>query len=742
VTERPQTTLDALLSDTDYSVPVTYDTETVGFHGLAVLIQVAKGDGNVLLHEVFLCPASETISLIDWLMQHMLIGFNLTFDHFHLCKLRTLFSMMDDKSKLPIDCLNELAYKEKWARDGLCLKPKSACDLLVLSSEGKHSALMLERNELRIRAVPTMLAEETRLALNQKLQFPDIFFARKKDPSQRFISYPNKRAGFSDLVLKFAPSSALKELVTHFFGTKTTKFKDIPCPEFPPEKKKGYRPFGFWRDYIEAHIEHWHSNPVARDYAYDDVINTRLVWKQFGSPEGGDVNSILACMVGAVRWHGFMVDMEKVMTYLADCEARMNLAPRYTTKSKAYLLECLDEDERELIQLKSTKKQLLEELTESYEGHELGRRAALVLDARRAKYDYDMCRKLMEAGRFHAAAKVVGSLSGRKSGAGGDFNSQGISKKKVCREIFTFKWEGMVLCGGDFESQEMTIADAVFDDEQMHADLLEDTSIHAVFGTYCFPDYDYDQIKATSGTVNDLYKKAKSAVFSTLYGGTASTYKRRLNISMDIATEAFNRYMARYPQMAAKRDEIFGDFEMMSQPNGTGTAVVLKEPNKIMIESMFGFKRDFAPEFSVVRALTEFAHDMPEELTRWDDEIRLERRRGRLQTPSGCLRSSIYLAAFGIQGGIQRAANNHVIQSSGASVCKELERAIWGLQPAGFHPWQVAPLNMHDEVMVVCRPDRVDELTEIVTKTVAGFIEKIPLLAIDWKNDINSWAET
>jgi len=406
----------------------------------------------------------------------------------------------------------------------------------------------------------------------------------------------------------------------------------------------------------------------------------------------------------------------------------------------AYMLETITPEEQALAKIKNTKKQTLEDLIESYEGHELGKRAAAVLDARRAKYDHDMCRKLMEAGRFHAASKVVGTLSGRKSGAGGDFNSQGISKKKKCREIFTFAWKGMVLCGGDFASQEITIADAVFNDPQMHEDLLSGVKLHGTYGTFCFPGQTYDQIIASDGQEPDYYKKAKSAVFLTLYGGTPATFKRRLNIGIEIATEAFDRFLARFPRMREVRQGIFDDFSMMSQPNGSGTKVEIVEPKKTMIESMFGFKRDFGPEFKVVKLLTDFAHDIPEDLLRYDDELTLERRRGRRQTPSGCLRSSLYLAAFGIQGGIQRAANNHLIQSTGASTCKELEIAIWDLQPAGFSDWCVAPLNLHDEVMVVCRPDLVDKLEETVNATVKKMNKKVPLLAIEWKSNLESWA--
>jgi len=68
-----------------------YDTETCGFHGMAVLIQYAEDDGPVTLWNVWREPICDTLKLIEWIMKQETVGFNLAFDQFHLCKLHTIF---------------------------------------------------------------------------------------------------------------------------------------------------------------------------------------------------------------------------------------------------------------------------------------------------------------------------------------------------------------------------------------------------------------------------------------------------------------------------------------------------------------------------------------------------------------------------------------------------------------------------------------------------------------------------
>jgi len=446
-------------------------------------------------------------------------------------------------------------------------------------------------------------------------------------------------------------------------------------------------------------------------------------------------------MVGAVRWHGFKIREDKVKAVMADMAVPMNVAPRSPGQAMTFITEVMDAEEIELAALKDTQKATLIDFATAFDGHPAGDRATAVLKSRQAKYNHDMCRKLLEAGRFHAAATVVGTLSGRKSGKGGDLNSQGISKKEFIRECFDFAWPGMVACGGDFDAFEVTIADAFFQDPQLHKDLLTGRSIHAVFGAMCYEGETYESIMASKGQEDDKYKIAKIVVFRTLYGGTPAGAVKLLGITTKAATKAHDQFMNHYQQIGIKREAIFKDFSMISQPDGSGTQVIKQRPKHVEIVSLTGFRRNFEPEFAVVEAIYNFSQELPDDLKVFDGEIIVKRSRNRRQSPSGALSSSLYSAAFQIQSGVGRAANNHVIQSTGGILCKELEYAIWSLQPAGFTPWQVAPINFHDELVVVTHPDRTGDLEIIVDMSIEKFKEIVPLIAMGWKTNVPDWSQ-
>ena len=50
-------------------------------------------------------------------------------------------------------------------------------------------------------------------------------------------------------------------------------------------------------------------------------------------------------------------------------------------------------------------------------------------------------------------------------------------------------------------------------------------------------------------------------------------------------------------------------------------------------------------------------------------------------------------------------------------------------------------MNIHDEVLSVTRPDKVDEVSKIVSETVESYRELIPLVGMVWNKDMKNWAE-
>jgi DNA polymerase I-like protein with 3'-5' exonuclease and polymerase domains len=246
----------------------------------------------------------------------------------------------------------------------------------------------------------------------------------------------------------------------------------------------------------------------------------------------------------------------------------------------------------------------------------------------------------------------------------------------------------------------------------------------------------YDEIIETQGTDDDLYSKAKRAVFAMLYGGVGHTLKERLGVDLEVAEAAYEKFVTMYSKVGEERRKVFNMFCSMRQPGGLGSNVEWHEPSEY-IESIYGFRRYFTLENQICKALFDLATDPPKE---WRNVKIKVRRRDREQTASGATQSALYGAAFAIQAQSMRSACNHVIQSSGANLTKNLQNEIWQLQPQGVHEFKLMVLNCHDEIMVPAK----NEYHIIVSNLVKDFIkrhsDKVPLLKIDWKDRIDSWA--
>lgn len=752
---------------------IFYDSESCGLHGMMVLLQYAIDDGPIELYDIWRNPIIDTLHLIEWMLEQDNVGFNLAFDHFHLCKIYTIFSLYPDAHAVPEDIIEELAILEPQARDGLCLKPKRSCDLMLWARKGHYQATM-DRKPIKIRRVPTTLAWELASELEKRVKLKDFYFANRKkknEPRWKIVDIEGTTE-FKNIVLKFAPSIKLKVLAADALGHKDDDillFRDIEVDRVWRPKEVGYAPYamalgkpgawdGTWPSVIKYHIDHWANNELARKYAKDDVKYTRELYHYFGDPEPGDDDSELATMVAANRWRGYKIDVEgmKELKNLAISKKRkFASSPKVVRR---YIEEFMSEDEK-LILNGSTKKVILEEVTrlladcptcngngdadcktckgEGIVKHPSAARAQEVLDARKAAKEIENYDKLILAGRFHAAFKIIGALSSRMSGDN-DLNAQGIKKAKFVREKFILAWPGMILCGGDFSAFEVTIADAVYNDPKLRADLLSGKKIHGLFGVHVYPDMTYEEILATEGKADDRYTKCKSAVFAMLYGGTGYTLKTRLGVDIEVAEKAFELFNRQYKGAGRETKRVTELFSALRQPDGIGSKIYWKDPCE-KIESLFGFPRFFTLENQVIKTLFELAESPPKS---WMDiKIKTQRRKdGPSQYVGGALRSAIFGAAFGIQSSNIRAAKNHRIQSTGASATKKVQRRIWDLQPHGVHEWLVQPMNIHDEIMCPCVPEIVESVKETVATVIEELRPTIPLVGMKWMVGLSSWA--
>ena len=510
---------------------IMFDTETCGFHGPTVLIQWAEGvDGDINLHPVWTTSIRETLRLIEMLCENTVVAFNLAFDWFHICQTYTTLQLLGEKvgyDVWPEDHIEEYALLEPQARFGPCVKPVSALDLMLHARKGPYQSTMA-RSDVRIRRVPTQLAQPLADTLGSLIPLKDVYFARFKDPKRRWQVFDIKDdvdeiiPDFKDVVLRFKPSSALKALANDALGIDTEKirlFKDIGLPKKAFPFEHGWAPFalaigspadwkGAWPEKIHLHISHWGYNRLARDYATDDVMYLQKLYAYFGKPDADDDDSILAACVAAVRWRGFAIDIPGLKALrkikVAECE---ELGFNYNAyrKVRIYLEEVLSPTEAAVMRdgkgQVSTKGIILEEIaTWKIESvcddcfgmgclhcedgliktdipHPAAVRAAAVLKARRAAKRVQFIDKLLIAGRFHASVKVIGTLSTRMAGADG-MNPQGVPHDKVFRLLFPLSDGELVLCGGDFSGFEICLMDAAYNDPVLRAKLLTKQPCH------------------------------------------------------------------------------------------------------------------------------------------------------------------------------------------------------------------------------------------------------------------------
>lgn len=749
---------------------IYFDTETVGLHGVAVLIQYAIDDGPIVLFSPWTRPIKETLALIEMFCTHPggVCAYNIAFDWFHLQKLHNLFSLFDPEW-YPDLHIEEIVAKEREAIWGPCIKPVTALDLMLHAVKGPYQSVM-ERKDIVIRKVPSILADRLCTELTKKIPMRDIYFSRKQNKAQRWQVMECREQGqvlpnFKNVVLSFAASKGLKNIAIDAFNLDKTdevlKFKDVELPKHlrpsevgwapfadaaPPSKEKGNKRRLPWNKVIHLHIEHWAYNRRAREYASLDVTYLRRLWEHFGKPEPGDDDSVLACSVASTRWRGYSINKEKIQAQIDRLEAAVAQVPQDPRLVK----KLLDPHLTKLDWMgfsNSTNKRTLEELVtwtaEDENGktiqHPAGAIAANILTARTSAKLLDMFKKILKAGRLHASFKVIGALSGRMSGADG-LNPHGINRADSIRECFTFMDDGEMLSGGDFKSFEISIAEAEYKDPLLRSDLLSNKKVHALFGLFAYPDMTYDDIVRSDGSPDgqeDVYAKCKQCVFALMYGAAAHKIASILGISEEEAEKVLHKFFERYVQVGLSRALIQDRFCSMKQ-HELGGQVYWKDPDDY-IESALGFRRYFTLENTITRELYNLACSPPKD---WNNlRIKIQRRRdGSEQYVGGATRSALYAAAFGLQALNMRAACNHVIQAFGSSITKNTQRRVWDLQPAGICSWKVRPSNYHDELNVAHVPELASEVEAIVKETVESFRPIVPLIGIDWKPGMKDWS--
>ncbi len=540
-----------------------------------------------------------------------------------------------------------------------------------------------------------------------------------------------------------------------------------------------------WPALIKHHIEHWATNANAREYATDDIVYTRALDNHFGNPEPGDDDSVLACAIPLIRWRGMKIDVEGIQQLLAKAEAVIAASPVNINKPaevRAYIGECMCPTELAILE-QSTKKANLQSITnweveeepddtgtEGFQAwsidhneicakcmglgcvrcegtgelkpglHPASKRAAEILRIKEAAKEVELYTKLLKAGRFHPSFNIIGTLSSRMSGGDG-LNAQGIKHDKDVRCMFPLAEGEYILSGGDFDSFEVTLADAVYNDPGIRQILCSGQKIHAYFAMEMYPGVTYEQVLQSDGGKDkdgnkclDMYVRGKSGVFGMIYGGDWNTLVKNFGIPKEVAQAAEAGFFKRFPGIPQARQRVVDMFASMRQmPNGH---VVWHEPHDY-VESFLGFRRYFTLENQIAKSLYELANQPPKH---WRESKIKVVRRDRIQTAAGAVMSALYGAAFALLAANVRAAANHEIQSPGAQITKRAQRRIWDLQPAGVSELLVMPTNIHDEIMCPNLPCMTDKVADVIREVVESYRDKVPLIGMTWFKKMANWA--
>lgn len=821
------------------------DTETLGLHGVPVLLQYAVDDGPVHVVHLWKTPIAESMRLIEMFVEGRVVAHNLRFDWFQLSKwynmCRWLLTRAHvEPTHIPLQHSRGLMAQAEWeSQYGPCLKPVAAVDTWLLASKGEAQSALMDTKAIYVRRIPIGIADALCAELNKATDLPWILFSGKGDETQRWTVTENtdRRTGevdpyWRDIKITFKPSKGLKELAVYLCKhDPPTKFDEIAPPQFPAEE--GYAPFAMllsneskdwlypvrkkqpdgtyretlvptWPGMIQQHVDHWSTNLDAQDYAEDDIHMLRKLFAYFGSPES-DEDGIVACQVASVRLRGFDINVDIVERLRAEsvavvAEAKLNVnSPKQVA---GYVAEALDAMEQLMLKDGCDQKVIdaikvefsLTEIEECYcepenrhqchrcEGRgEVGptgkcescggsklnakgdkckrcagtglsddRKMPVVLrvehieSVRKHTKRVELFDKLLLARRAYPDFNVIGTKSGRMSGASG-LNFHGVDHSDDVRSLFTLAGEAvgswdckqgtqLVLSAGDYSSQELAIAATTMNDDDLMADMQSGKSLHGLFGAAAYETTYEDIIKHKD---DGRYGKSKGGVYAILYGGTFETVAKNMGIEVEVAEAAYNRMIAKYPQMGNTRKKITERFSSMHQDEDG--RIEYRDPPEKFIESVFGFRRYFETEYEIQRMILSVIRNMPQQ---WKDiELKVERTEGKIQSLSGAICSALYGAAYSIQNKIIRASNNHVIQSTGRHLTVGMQAAVWTIQPQGIHPFRLTLMSIHDELAVVCPPQHVDKVNEVIEKKVDEQCQTVPLICIEWFNGNKSWAE-
>jgi hypothetical protein len=343
-----------------------------------------------------------------------------------------------------------------------------------------------------------------------------------------------------------------------------------------------------------------------------------------------------------------------------------------------------------------------------------------------------MLGKFISGGRLYCAYKVVGTKSNRMAGGGvkGGINPQGIGAKQVLRECLTMSDEGEILIGGDFESFEVGIMDAIYNDPNLRNALMSGKKFHALYGVHLY-NMTYEELCSDENAY--FYKKAKIAVFAGAYGAEEDTIARQTGTHVEDARKANRLFQEEYPGIGRAKQRIKNTYNPIKSL-GKGQTEFIPPVDRYAI-SLLGFKRYMYFEYMLAEFFYNLSTNLPKKFRR-DGKVFRKDKTVAIDT---AVKSALFGTCFSICGRIQRAAGNHEIQAVGGETTKELQVELW-VQPVGVLPWECKVMNVHDELIITCIPKHEEEIFSRQKMFIENKKSVIPLIGMTLEKGDNWYA--
>ena len=561
------------------------DTETIGFHGIPVLLQYAINSGPVILHHLWRQPIAKSLAVIEDITNNRVVAHNLRFDWFHLAKFYNTFTQAPDHGLTPLDYSVEQWVEWEWeSQFGVCLRPHAAVDTLIMAQKGKYQSILMDSKPVYVRRVPRMICHEIRETLEAHTDLPGILFAGSNNADKwRIEERKDETTGeldpnWVDLKLVFNPSNGLKDLATHILGYEPfARFDELAQTRKPGEI--GYAPYvkliadenylvregidadqtgkPTWPILVHEHVRHWETDADAQRYAEDDITMLRKLYEHFEAP-ANDEDSELAAQVAVCRLRGFAIDLDKVNENYEKAKAVVasaQLNVNSPLQVKGYVAQALDPMEQIIVH-KGCDQKIIDEIKNeftldsqeecycdngvAFKGTEhetqcprcegvgtVGPGPMPVV--KRVKHVEEIrknIKRIQMCEKLLVAKRLYASFKviGAKSGrmsGADDLNPQGVDRSGDMRSMFTFADEGEILSGGDFSSQELSVMATAFHDEDLVRDMQQGKSLHGIFATCLDDTKTYDEVMEGKDNNVPWAKKLYNTAKSFVY---ASSY--------------------------------------------------------------------------------------------------------------------------------------------------------------------------------------------------------------------------